>query len=201
MKPQHHVDTSISLGVLPQLTIDRSLQIETYEAVQIAAPSAGTTATFRQVFRPWLGYSVNLGYMRMPMHYVEPSTFPVNNNFNVNSNAWESTVSYVAQTTASPRWSLFGDVGGGVLTFQPTTFEHPYVAYQHPGVQARPAGVGGAGMELHFARSWAFRMEYRGLLYEGPDYNTGAESTYHKQMTLTSEPTLSLVYHFGGNRH
>jgi hypothetical protein len=194
-------DTSISLGVSSQLTIDRTENIFGF-TMQGTAPSAGTLGTFRQTFSPWLGYSVNLGYARVSEHYLSPDVYNYNSNqFNVDSNMYESTISYVAHTRVNKRFSLFGDIGPGLLTFLPVHRGADAINYVPgnfasliPSVQFRPAGLAGTGFDLHLSRRFDLRAEYRGLLYKNPDFQTG-DAPYSKLLTLTSEPTISLVYH------
>jgi opacity protein-like surface antigen len=171
--------------------------------MQGTSPSAGTLGTFRQTFSSWLGYSVNLGYSRISERYLSPDFYyHYSNQFNVDSNMYESTISYVAHTPVNKRFALFGDIGPGLLTFLPVhrgvdavNFAPGQQASLVPGVQFRPAGVAGAGIDLHLTRRFDLRAEYRGLLYKNPDFQTG-DAPYSKQLTLTNEPTISLVYHF-----
>ena len=200
----HRPDTSISLGAFPQLTIDRTQDTFGF-SMQGTAPSVGTLGTFRQTFSTWLGYSVNLGYTRVSEQYRNPGvyyTYSTDGLFNVQSNMYESTIAYVAHTPLNKHFSLFGDIGPGLLTFLPvhrgpTAIDYtPYhLAMGVPGVQFRPAGVAGTGVDLNLKRRFALRAEYRGLLYKNPDFQTGY-NLYSKQLTLTSEPTLSILYHF-----
>jgi hypothetical protein len=201
-----HADTSISLGTFAQLTTGRSQDIPNNNTiVQDTAPSAGVLGTFRQTFSPWLGYSVNLGYARVSDHYRGYGVAAEGGNyvdgFNVSTNVYESSVTYVAHTRVNKRYSIFADVGPGLLTFLPI-HRGPdainYVPFEYasliPGVQIRPTGVFGSGIDIHLTQHIDLRAEYRGLLYKNPDFNTG-DAPYSKLMTLTNEPTFSLVYH------
>jgi hypothetical protein len=107
---KHHTETSISLGAFSQLTIDRSGEMYGF-AMQGTAPSAGALGTFRQTFSPWLGYSVNLGYSRVSEQYRSDSGYyGLPNQLNINSNMYETSVTYIAHTSANKRISIFGDV-------------------------------------------------------------------------------------------
>jgi len=200
VKPQKP-DTSISLGISSQLTIDRT-QYTFGFTMQGTAPSAGTLGAFRQTFSPWLGYSVNLGYSRISERYLSPYLYNYNSNqFHTDSNMYESTISYVAHARLNKRVSLFGNIGPGLLTFLPVHRGADAINYVPgnsiflvPGVQFRPVGVAGTGFDLHLSRRFDLRVEYRGLLYKNPDFQTG-DAPYSKQLTLTNEPTVSLVYH------
>jgi hypothetical protein len=199
--PKHRSDTSLSLGLFPQLTIDRTSDFYG-SAQQGTAPSTGTLGTFRQTFHPWLGYSINLGYSRVSEQYRNSTyTYYGLNNFNVDTNVYESSVTYIAHTPVNRHFSLFADIGPGLLTFLPVhrgtnaiNYAPNFIANLVPGVQVRPTGVFGSGIDIHLTRRLDLRAEYRGLFYKNPDFNTG--DYYSKQLTLTSEPTLSLVYNF-----
>lgn len=201
------VETSISLGAFAQLTTARSKDIP-YNAtiVQGTAPSAGVLGTFRQTFSPWLGYSVNLGYSRLSEHYrgytVSTDSGQYVNGFNVSTNVYESSLTFLAHTRVNHHYSIFADAGPGILTFLPVhrgADAINYVPFQYeslvPGVQVRPAGVFGSGLDFRLTRFLSLRAEYRGLLYKNPDFETGA-APYSRLMTLTSEPTFSVVYNF-----
>ena len=200
--PKHRTDTSISLGIFPQLTIDRAYDNGNGLGVQRAAPSTGTLGTFRQTFHSWLGYSVNLGYSRVSEQYRTSSSYYDSSNFNIDTNVYESSVTYIAHTNVNKHFSLFGDIGPGLLTFLPVHRGADALSYAPgqdplliPGVQVRPAGVGGVGLDFPLTRRFELRAEYRALYYKNPDFNTG-DGPYSKALTLTSEPTISLVYHF-----
>ena len=203
------VDTSISIGVFSQLTLARSQDsYNNFFNVQDTAPSAGTLGTFRQTFSTWLGCSVNLGYARVSEHYRNNSGIytatgsDYTDGFNVSTNMYESSITYIAHTRVNKRYSLFGDVGPGLLTFLPIhrgvdaiNYAPGQLASLIPGTQVRPAGIFGSGIDLHLTQHFDLRAEYRGLLYKNPDFNTG-DFPYSKRLTITNEPTISLVYNF-----
>jgi len=196
-----HPQTSLSLGASSLLTIDRTGQLYAY-TLQGTAPSAGVLGTLRQTFSPWLGYSVNLGYSRVSEQYRNGLSNVGNpNNLNINSNVYETSITYVAHTHVNQRFSLFADIGPGLLTFLPISDSNnltPYFPDQAGSrglsVQVRPTGVFGSGIDLHLSHHFDLRAEYRGLFYNNPDFRTG--DTLSKRVTLTSEPTLSVVYNF-----
>jgi len=196
-----HPQTSLSLGAFAQLTIDRTGEMYG-STTQGTAPSAGTLGTFRQTFSPWLGYSVNLGYSRVSEQYrSESGYYGIPNELNINSNMYETSVTYIAHTSANKRISLFGDVGPALLTFLPIP-GNEYSVVGSPdqmaltglSVQVRPTGVFGSGVDIHLSRHLDLRTEYRGLIYNNPDFRTG--DYLSKRLTLTSEPTFSVVYNF-----
>lgn len=201
--PRHKVETTLSLGGAPQLTATR---IENGTSggflTQSLHPSANLVATFRQSFRPLLGYSINVGYTRAAEHNTNnagaelPGT---RSNFYVPNNVWELSFSHVAQMHITHRLTGFTDEGAGFMAFQPakrgstTTIPIPGGCCAVVGTNFRPLIVFGAGADYHFNPQWALRAEYRGLLYKYPDYGQGLP----KLITITSEPTVSLTYTFG----
>lgn len=198
-----HVETSISLGAFAQLTptrIQTSLSgFQTFTQTQGIAPTAGVLGTVRQQFRPWLGYSVNMGYTRVDERYTLPTAFPGGNDLHIPSNLYELSLSYVAEKHLTPQLTGFASIGGGAIIALPInrspTPVSSSLAYIYPPVNFRPEGTTGFGLDLRLAQHLAFRAEYRGLLYKNPDFGGLQKST-----TWTSEPTLSLVYRFGHSR-
>ena len=204
-----HPQTSVSLGTFGQFTPTR---IEGTPAgfndffTNGLSPTAGVLATFRQQFRPWLGYSVNMGYTRVTERYTAnaPGSGNLNagsNETTVHSNMYELSLSYVARKQLTPRLSGFAELGAGAVTFLPispasTAYYNPYAGFikqtYGPPVNFRPEGVGGVGIHLHLANSFGLNVEYRGLIYKDPDFGV-----FQKSTTITSEPTVSLTYSFG----
>jgi hypothetical protein len=181
--------SSISLGISAQLTLDRIEYMPNNGFTEVGAdPSAGLLSTFRQTFGPWLGYSVNFGYGRVSERFINEVKDPSDENgeSDIGTNMYEYSISYIAHSRLNKRVSLFGDVGLGGLTFQPT--QQQYNLY--PATQNLPTGVFGAGADLRLPGHFAFRAEYRGLFYKSPHL-----FSYDEPLTLTSEPTISLVYH------
>ena len=195
------VETSLSLGAFAQLTPTR-LQDNTYNGrllstqTQGIAPTAGVLGTFRQQFRPWLGYSVNMGYTRVDERYTYPITTPGGSDLHIPSNLYEISFSYVVEKHLTPRLTGFADAGGGAVVALPInrsgTPISPQLVYIHPPVNFRPEGVTGFGLDLRLTQNLDFGAEYRGLLYKNPDFGGQQKST-----TWSSEPTLSLVFRFG----
>lgn len=196
-KPKEMVQTSISIGVFPQLTPTRIQGGANFLQTQGIAPTPGVLGTVRQQFRPWLGYSVNMGFTRVNERYTNTTGVDGSelNDSGVHSNFYELSLSYVAQKRLSPRLTGFTDLGAGTVTILPiktSTYGPNYFA-NSLSVNFRPEGVIGVGVDLRLAQPLALRVEYRGLLYKDPDFGRNLQ----RSTTVTSEPTLSLVYRFG----
>jgi len=200
---KHKVETTVSLGGSPQLSATRIENLANGGFItQSLHPSANIVTTFRQSFRPWLGYSVNVGYTRAAVHFTNDAGTEIvgtRGNFYVPNNVWELSLSHVAQMHLTHKLTGFTDEGAGFMAFQPakrgSTYAIPYPGgcCATVGTNFRPLIVFGAGVDYHFDPQWSLRAEYRGLLYKYPDYGQGLP----KLITITSEPTVSLTYTFG----
>ncbi|QMV18750.1 hypothetical protein GOB94_08685 [Granulicella sp. 5B5] len=199
-----HVETSLSLGVFPQLTATRITAPSNGVSTESLTPSAGVLGTFRQSFKPWLGYAVNMGYTRASEHYTDNAgtgSAGTASNVSIPANVYEFSASYVTEKHITPRLTAFADVGGGMIVFLPVhrgadaiNFV-PSRAYV-PFTNYRPAGVAGVGFDYRLNRHLGMRAEYRGQLYKYADYGNALPRNY----TVTSEPTLSLTYNFGPSK-
>jgi opacity protein-like surface antigen len=204
----------VSLGIFGQLTPTRTpTEITPFrngiaydQTTQGTSISAGFLGTFHQSFRPWLGYNVNFGYSRFSEKYSQGMYFPnptapTNpiSSFSygaIGTNMYELTGASVVQGPKAKRIDTFAQLGGGILTFLPTQDPSPYA------VQSRPTMVFGAGLNYKLSKQWGLRAEYRGLFLKNPDFHGEGSSSVpiSKLFTVTNEPTISIVYRFGGKR-
>ena len=194
----------MSLGGSPQLSATR-IENGSFGGfiTQSLHPSANIVTTFRQSFRPWLGYSINVGYTRAAVHFTNDAGSELvgtRGNFYVPNNVWELSLSHVAQMHITHKLTGFTDEGAGFMAFQPaqrgSTTTIPNAGggcCAVVGTSFRPLIVFGTGVDYHFDPQWSLRAEYRGLLYKYPDYGQDLP----KLITITSEPTVSLTYTFG----
>ncbi len=196
--------TSISLGAFPQLTATRIVTSPYNFITESLSPSAGVLGTVRQSFSPWLGYSVNMGYTRASERGTDNAGVDSSNtasNFTIPANVYEFSLSYLAERHVTPRLSAFADVGAGMLAFLPfhsgaaTIADAPNRALA-PNVNYRPLGVAGFGIDYCLTGNLSIRAEYRGQLYKFADYGNALP----RYLTVTSEPTISLVYNFNTRR-
>jgi opacity protein-like surface antigen len=204
-KPRHNVETTLSVGGFPQLTATR---IENPSSggfiTQSLHPSPGVLIAFRQSYRPWLGYSVNMGYTRASEHNTNNASGGLGatfDNFYVPNNVWELSLTHMAQKQITHQLTGFTEAGAGFLSFQPAKKGSTYFVPSglccgaSVGNSFRPLVVFGAGADYHFNAQWALRAEYRGLLYKYPNYGLDGVA---RLITISSEPTVSVTYRFGG---
>jgi opacity protein-like surface antigen len=189
---------------LPTTTTSRSVGIDAMQTTQGTSPSAGVLGTFHQSFKPWLGYNVNLGYSRFSENYSRGEAFVPNKGTtaspfsefsqgSIDTNLYETTVAYAVRGPKIARLSTFAQIGGGGVWFLPT--QNPS-AYRE---QVRLTMVFGGGFNYKLSDHFGVRAEYRGLFYKSPDFrNPNAPIPISKLFTATSEPTVSIVYSFGG---
>ena len=204
--------TDVSLGVfglltparIPTTTTTTSSGTSVNQTTQGMSSAAGALGVFHQQFAPWLGYNVNFGYSRSTENYSIGNSYtpigslaPTNSSFqhgSIGTNVYELSITSVVQGPRTKRFSTFAQVGGGGLFFLPT---------QRPGPtseQTRPALVFGTGINYKLTDHLAMRAEYRGLFYKSPDFVAQGALPVSRLFTVTSEPTMSLVYTFGGGK-
>jgi opacity protein-like surface antigen len=142
-------------------------------------------ATVRQSFHPWLGYEINYGYTRFTERY---STVP----FGVQNNLHEVSGAYLLQGPTIPILGLqpFGAVGVGGLLFLPTT-----VGGQKYNQQWRVPLLYEVGVNYPlFTSHFGLRLQYRGLVYKTPDFNSAQLTTNTRRQT--SEPSVGAYLRF-----
>jgi opacity protein-like surface antigen len=201
---------SLGVGVTAQLTATRTSNPFTNgQNIVGTTPSAGVLVTFQQQIRPLLGYDLNFGFTKLTENYqqdigvLNPSTGVVDGNFSrgsIPANVFEISGAYtVKRPQYGSRFQPFAEAGGGVLIFSPTisSFSNGGRPEQIQTTY-RPAFLFGGGVDYRLNANLRLRAEYRGLFYKYPDF--AAWTTFipvSKFFTVTSEPTISLQYHFG----
>jgi hypothetical protein len=147
--------------------------------------SLGALATFRQSLHPWLGYEVNYSYTRFTEKY---STIP----FGVQNNMHEVSGAYLLQGPSLPLLGLqpFGAVGVGALIFLPTTTGGQMYHQQTRVPLLYELGVNYPILTSHLG----IRLQYRGLVYKTPDFNSPLLTTNARRQT--SEPSVGAYLRF-----
>jgi hypothetical protein len=147
--------------------------------------SMGALATVRQSFHPWLGYEVNYSYTRFTERY---STLP----FGVQNNLHEVSGAYLLQGPTIPLLGLqpFAAVGVGALIFLPTTTGGQKYNQQSRVPLLYEFGVNYPILTSHLG----LRLQYRGLSYKTPDFNSALLTTGARRQT--SEPSVGAYIRF-----
>jgi opacity protein-like surface antigen len=195
---------TFAVGVTAQLTTTRTVTqfIDTQNIVG-TTPSAGFLATFQQQIRPLIGYDINFGYTQLTENYehnvgvISPPTGPIIagafTRGSIPANVYEISSAYtVKRPQRGTRFQPFAEAGGGVLIFSPTTA--PFEGHS----SFRAMFLFGGGVDYRINANFGLRAEYRGLFHKTPDF-AAVQSLVpvSKPFTVTSEPTISLQYHFG----
>lgn len=200
MLSRSHVETSVSLGALGQFTPTRG-DLQGTGTLQTLS-SAGALTSFRQSFNPWLGYTVNFSYTRTIEEYrTQVGATALLPELDVKSNIYELTTGYMVHRNFTPKLQAFADVGGGVLIFAPLSNSPlvPSESHTAPTTIVRATGLINVGADYALSDHFALRAEYRGLIYKGPEFGI-ASPLVPFYYTLTSEPSMSLVYNFNGKK-
>lgn len=189
-----HPENSISFGATAQLTAPRMTDSPRQLLTTSVAPSAEVFATFRQSFRPALGYSVNFGYSRTTDRYSyspRAGTSGYTAQTNLAVHMFEVSLSYIPQQHLQKNLSLFEELGAGTVAFATINTGQDLPGRSNTFL---PAAIGGIGFDYRLPRGFGLRTQYRGLLvhHPYPDYDNSP-----KLKTVISAPALSLTYTFG----
>jgi opacity protein-like surface antigen len=201
-KPKNVSEFNVTVGVTAQLTATRTAEQLNSQNIVGTTPSAGFLATFQQQIRPLVGYDINFGYTRLTENYerntatLNPPSGATSGFFlrgSIPANAFEISSAYtVKRRQNGSRYQPFAEAGGGVLIFSPTTA--PFEGHS----SYRAALLFGGGVDYRINANWGLRAEYRGLMYKNPDFAAVISTVpVSKFFTVTSEPTVSVRYHFG----
>lgn len=103
----------------------------------------------------------------------------------------EATAAYVLKATPSGPFQPFVLGGGGMLFFNPKEVNDSSIDVSRQG---RPTILYGVGADYHLSPRLAIRSQYRGLIYNAPDFGTSDLTTDKKGHI--AEPSVSIVFKF-----
>ena len=150
--------------------------------------SGGLLVSYRNRFSRLFGADLSYGYTRSTQQNLTSA-----GAFNVQSNIHQATAALVAHTPGRVLgFRPFALAGAGALTFSPTSNFGGIV----PGsdTQAKAAFVYGGGAEYDINDHFAFRLEYRGLVYKRPEF--GFTPFNSDAITHTAQPSAGFVFRF-----
>jgi opacity protein-like surface antigen len=151
--------------------------------------TGGFLVGYRYNLNHWLAAEAAYGYDRNTEHY-----FGAGGSSRVQANVNQATGGFVVRIPTPPRFrfSPYVLAEGGALVFDPTNNAFGTV----PGAQRQAAGVFvyGGGADFPLLKHVALRAEYRGLVYNAPDFGLTALNT--NTVTHTAEPSAGLVIRF-----
>jgi opacity protein-like surface antigen len=151
--------------------------------------TGGFLVAYRYNLTRWLAAEAVYGYDRNTQKYFAPSGLA-----RVQANVHEATGGFVVRipTFARFRISPYLLAEGGALVFAPTG--NSFGSF--PGAQRQAAGVFvyGGGADFPLVKRVTLRAEYRGLVYNAPDFGLTALNT--NAITHTAQPSAGIVFHF-----
>lgn len=151
--------------------------------------SGGALISFRQPWRPWAGYEVNVGYTKFYESYNK-------NVVKVESNVTDFSVSYLLQSPAYYGVQAYLSLGGGIIVFSPIAGTITNV--NQPGTslpsQLLPEFTWNLGLNYSLFKRVGVQGGLRGLKYKTPDFHQFAIDT--KTLRTTLEPNVGVYYRF-----
>jgi opacity protein-like surface antigen len=155
---------------------------------QRSTNTGGVLVNYRFHITGWLAAEASYGYERNTQQNFTPT-----GNFGIQANVHQATGALVAELPISvARMRPYVLAGGGALVFDPTGNSGGFVSGAQ--WQARPAFVYGGGVDYRLMRHVALRLEYRGFVYDRPDFGIAGLSS--NVVTHTAQPSAGLVFHF-----
>ena len=151
--------------------------------------TGGFLVGYRYHFNRWLAAEAVYGYDRNSQHYFGSTGLS-----RIQANVHQATGGLVFRVPAPARFRISPYVlaEGGALVFDPTgnTFGTA------PGAQRQATGVFayGAGADFPIVKHIALRAEYRGLVYNAPDFGVATLNT--NTITHTAQPSAGVVFRF-----
>jgi len=156
--------------------------------IQHTTNTGGLLLGYRLHFNRWLAADASYGYNRNTLQ-----NFTANGPFNVQSNIHQATGALVVTLPWRTRKLVpFTLAGAGALVFNPTNNARGFVA----GVQkqTKAAFVYGGGVDYDATSHVSLRLEYRGLVYQRPDFEL---NSLHSDATAhTAQPSAGFVFRF-----
>ena len=151
--------------------------------------SGGALFSFRQPYRPWVGYEANLGFTRFSEAYNKDIV-------KVADNVTDLSFAYLLQSPTVYGVQPFLTLGGGIIVFSPMgpITDLNAVTPPHFSSQLLPEFVWGVGLNYPILSRLGARVQLRGLKYKTPDF--GQVSLDSHKLRTTLEPTFSVYYRF-----
>jgi opacity protein-like surface antigen len=156
---------------------------------QRGTETGGFLIGYRYHFNRWLAAETVYGYGRNSQEYFESAGLS-----RVEANVHQATGGFVVSLPSSAKWrfSPYLLAEGGALVFDPRGNAFSTVA----GAQRQAVGAFsyGGGVDYVLMKHLSLRAEYRGLVYEAPDF--GLPNLNVSKVTHTAQPSAGLVFRF-----
>jgi len=152
--------------------------------------SGGGLFSFRQPYRPWLGYEANVGYTKFYEAYNKGVV-------KVESNVTDLSFSYLFQSPTIYGVQPYLSLGGGIIVFSPiagTLTDVNSPSTKSLPSQLLPEFAFNFGLNYPIFSRFGVRGGLRGLKYKTPDFHQFSIDT--KTLRTTLEPNLTVYYRF-----
>lgn len=156
---------------------------------QRSTENGGFLVGYRYHFNRWLAAEGVYGYGRNTQQYFAPAGFS-----RIQSDIHQATGGLVVTLPSPARFRISPYVlaEGGALILNPTGNPFGSVA----GAQRQSAGVFvyGGGADFPIVKHVSLRTEYRGLVYNAPDFGINGLNT--NKVTHAAQPSAGIVFRF-----
>ena len=156
---------------------------------QRATQNGGFLVGYRYHFNRWLAAEGVYGYGRNTQEFLAPAGLS-----RIQADVHQATGGFVLTLPSPARFRISPYVlaEGGALTFNPTGNPFGSVA----GAQRQSVGtfVYGGGADFPIVKHVSLRAEYRGYVYNAPDF--GFSSLNTDKVTHAAQPSAGIVFRF-----
>jgi opacity protein-like surface antigen len=158
--------------------------------LQQGTETGGVLAGYRYHINRWLSAEAAYGWNRDSQLFSTPGGFA-----RIQADVHQATGGFVVNLPAWRRLraSPYVLAEGGALVFNPTSIGRSVLGAERQAVGAFVYG-GGADFPIPTVRHVALRLEYRGLVYNAPNF--GLSSLDTSTVTHTAVPSAGLVFRF-----
>ncbi len=152
--------------------------------------SGGFLGSFRQPWRPWMGYEANIGYTKFYEAYNKGVV-------KVEDNVTDVSFSYLLQSPLVYGFQPYFTIGGGIIVFSPVSGTLTDLTGTLPKSlpsQLLPEFTYSLGINYPIFSRLGVSGGLRGLKYKTPSFHQDSLDTHTLRNTL--EPNLSVYYRF-----
>jgi hypothetical protein len=152
--------------------------------------SGGALVSFRQPYRPWLGYEADLSYTKFYEAYNKGVV-------KVESNVTDFSFSYLLQSPVIYGVQPYLTLGGGIIVFSPISGTLTNLNQTVPSSlpsQLLPEFTYSFGLKMPLFTRFGVNGGLRGLKYKTPDFHQVSIDTHTLRTTL--QPNIGVYYRF-----
>ncbi len=152
--------------------------------------SGGVLVSFRQPWRPWLGYEADLSYTKFYEAYNKGVV-------KVESNVTDFSFSYLLQSPVIYGVQPYLTLGGGIIVFSPISGTLTNLNQTVPSSlpsQLLPEFTYSLGLKMPLFSRFGVNGGLRGLKYKTPDFHQVPIDT--RTLRTTLQPNIGVYYRF-----